>query len=246
MKKLFSCMITLFITLTFAVSAFAASDNFVPSISDKPAPETVIAEIIDSTENVIKEVFSGEIIITPISQADTSDDISDSDRKTLKDQYAALTADGAKLSEICPFLNDVAATLGEGKNADNLVIRDFMDISIIGDENSALLGQPENKIIIKLKNGLGSDEFVTAMVYVDGSWKPVKTVNNGDGTVTCTFDDLCPVAFLVEGTGGSELPPPTGSGYTALIWGAVAIGSLILIVILTKMIVSDRKQNRAA
>ncbi len=247
MKKLFSCIITIVLTASLALSSFAANVDFVPSISDKPAPDVVVGEIIDSVGETVKDVINGEIIVTPIGKVDTSELISDEDRDTLKEQYEKLTAPDSKLSVICSFLNDIVKQyLGEGKNADNLVIRDFMDISVIGDENLALMGQDGHKVVIKLKNSLEADAFVTTMVYANDEWHSVDTVNNGDGTITCTFHELGAVAILVEGTGGSDVPPPTGSGYETLIWSCVAIASLALIIVFAKMIISGRKHNRAA
>jgi len=38
------------------------------------------------------------------------------------------------------------------------------------------------------------------MSYVNGEWIPAEEIiNNGDGTVTITFKQLCPVAIAVEG-----------------------------------------------
>ncbi len=256
MKKLFSCIIALTLMATFAFTTFA-SDNFVPSIAEKDYPEIVVGEeeiagvIVDGNGAEIKELVNTdveyEVVVTPIASAATSTLIPEDAKQVLIDQYGKLTAPNAKLSELCPVLNGVAEdALGEGKNADNLVIREFFDVSVIGDDNTALLSQDNNKLVIKLKNGIEKDAFITGIIYIDGEWKTIETVNNGDGTVTCTLPGNGPVALLVEGTGGSVTPPPTGSGHATLIWGTVALISLAIIVVLTKVIISNKKNNAAA
>jgi hypothetical protein len=72
------------------------------------------------------------------------------------------------------------------------------------------------------------------MTYKNNEWNPVvSTVNNGDGTVTCTFEHLCPVEFSVKTA--DEPPVQTGddSGKDLLLWGAVAAVALVAIVVLT-------------
>ena len=40
---------------------------------------------------------------------------------------------------------------------------------------------------------------VAVFSYVDGEWiEAVSVTNNGDGTVTVVFEDICPVAFAVK------------------------------------------------
>ena len=70
------------------------------------------------------------------------------------------------------------------------------------------------------------------MVYVDGKWQPVvDTINNGDGTVTVKFDKICPVAFLVPGSGEnmSTVSPTTSDASGIILWGSVMAVSLLAI-----------------
>ena len=78
---------------------------------------------------------------------------------------------------------------------------------------------------------------VTVMAYVDGEWSAIKSVvNNGDGTVTCIFEDICPVAFVVEETGNAD-GPLTGDamGQNMWIWMAVMAACVAGITILLLM-----------
>ena len=74
--------------------------------------------------------------------------------------------------------------------------------------------------------GVSSGETVVCMVYVNGEWIPVELVNNGDGTVTCLFSQICPVVFCVR---ENAIPPQTGDTTTdsMIIW-AVIMGSAIV------------------
>ena len=55
--------------------------------------------------------------------------------------------------------------------------------------------------------GIGADDHVFCLHNYEGDqWELIdqeRTVNNGNGTVTVTFDSLSPVAFVVEKTEGA-------------------------------------------
>ena len=75
---------------------------------------------------------------------------------------------------------------------------------------------------------------------MNGQWAPVKSVkNNGDGTVTCVFEDICPVAFCVEPHADAN-PPKTGdaAGGYMLNWLILLVASAAVVVVL---IVNRRK-----
>ena len=53
--------------------------------------------------------------------------------------------------------------------------------------------------------------------------------DNGDGTITGTFENFCPVAILIEGEGRPE-SPETGVFDFSYVWAVVAAVSALLIV----------------
>jgi 4-hydroxybenzoate polyprenyltransferase len=63
-------------------------------------------------------------------------------------------------------------------------------------------------------------------------------VNNGDGTITCTFDHLCVISFSVVGEAPQE--PASFPWYWILI---LLIAVVILIVIIKK---SKKKEEKVA
>jgi hypothetical protein len=80
------------------------------------------------------------------------------------------------------------------------------------------------------------------MTYKNDQWDPiVSCVNNGDGTVTATFEKLCPVEFSIN----TDTTPPSGTGDVNpfSVWGVIAIVSLAAIVILTVVYVVGSKKR---
>ena len=222
------------------MSVFA--DNFVPSISYKGAPEIVP---IDPANGIIATVtgtvgndehdskVKGDcIVITPVSEANTSPDIPDDAAILLLRVYNELLEQDTKLSDLSDELNQlVEAKLGNGKDADDLVVKDLFDVSVICDKLEASLAPEGNTLDLTFKLGVDADEEVFIMTYKNDVWSPAENVvNNGDGTVTGTFEHFCPVAILVEGQGSSH-SPETGVFDVTYLWAIVAVVSAALIVV---------------
>lgn len=264
MKKFLAFLMIIVTLLTFSISAYAAEVGFVPSITNKGAPEfavvidetgkEAIGYLYDSEGNVIAVEYKDHIVITSVAEADTSTEIPDDAKTELKNVFQDLSAPNAKLSEICPDLNDlVAKKLGTDKTADDLVIRDLFDLTALCDPLKTELPKDGTTVDLNFKVNVGSDDFITAMVYVDGAWKLVPTTNNGDGTITCSFEEICPVAFLVpaeQGSSGIIADTPTGENATIVtgnntttiaLWSGVMVVSLGLII--TLCIVARRKKG---
>lgn len=127
--------------------------------------------------------------ITTVEQAEEkSTDITQEERDALLQAYADLEAG--------------KVTLAQG-----FVVRELVDISFKQEACRALeshgnkaevLKQEGVTLSLKLDLGIGAEEKICVMTLIDGVWNEIVSAeNNGDGTVTCVFDDLCPVAFLV-------------------------------------------------
>lgn len=247
MKRVLSFALALVMLVALSSTAFAT--KFVDSISNKGAPEVIpagvkdgeeyIGEVIDPEGNVLHTVTHDCLVVTPVSEANTSTRIPEDARDLLLEVYDELSKPDTKLSTLCPELDDIVkAAFGDEYDADDLVVRDLFDATALCDELKQFLPIPGNTIDITFKLPLGADEFVSVIAYVDGVWKPiVKTVNNGDGTVTCTFEDICPIAFLthVDSSSGSpDDPADTGddAGMMMGVWGAVMAISLLAIIAL--------------
>ena len=221
MKRIIS-LITVIALCMSLLLCFASAAEFVPSIGDKDHPEIVpgpgdsIAEIIDEGGEVIDEVDEGCMVITPVSEADESGDIPDEAREELLDVYDQLVN------------GDMTLPYGDEVDPEDMVIRDLFDVSFICDEHPEMMDNG-GKLRVTFDMGVSAGDTVICMVYVDGQWMPVELINNGDGTVTCLFTDICPVVFSVK---QSETPPDTGDymSNSATMWIVIMAMSLVALV----------------
>lgn len=235
MKKTVSLLLVALLCCCMTLSVFA--DTFVPSIGYKDNPDVDgEIELIDEDDKVVEKLDSECLEITPVSEAmDTpADQRSDSD-KLLVEVYEQLTDGTMKL----PF----------DESMGDMVIRDLFDASLIcGDVHTDPshvdeLAKPGVYIRITFDIGVKKDTEVVVMAYVDGVWAPIESVvNNGDGTVTCVFEQICPIAFCVEEQGAE--PPHTGdiNGMELVFWGALMLASLAGVVAM--LVIPNRKQTK--
>lgn len=215
MKKIVTSLLAFVMCLSMVCPVFAA--NFVPSITVKPAPgivstpdeegNDVIGQITDKDGNVIGTEYADHIIITPVSSENASEQ--------LKKLYDDFVAGNIKVSDIIP----------DG----TWVIKDMFEISSNCDDLNKNL--PGNKIDLVLDAGVAAGVAAKVMVYVDGQWKLLdNVVNNGDGTLTCTFEQLGPVSILVPGEEAGT--PATGdiNSTQIVMWTVIAGASLLAMV----------------
>ena len=211
-------MLVLALLLCVALASPVFADTFVPSIGYKDGPEIEDAEIGDTD-------ITGCIVVTSIKKAqDKTTDISQADRDLLLDVYQQLSGGSMAL----PLEGDY-------------VIRELVDVSFCKagctDANHNHKEKLESgKETAKVTFALGVKPYqdVKVLAYVDGQWVPAKqVVNNGNGTVTCEFEALCPVAICVE-EGPVEPIPGTGDamGRNLLLWILLMVGSLAAVVVL--------------
>lgn len=250
MKKVVS-----FVLVALLISAmcatFVSANGFVESITYKPAPELVgddkgvIGHVVDPNGNILSTEYHDCIVVTPVAEAETSNRIPDAAELLLLKVYKEISAEGFKFSSMSDALNKmVASDLGEGKDADDLVIRDLFDVSVLCDELKENLAPVGNTLTLTFKVPVDKDIPVYVMTYKNGKWAPiVKSVNNGDGTITCTFEDFCPVAFMVPVENPDDTPQ-TGDTSNNTFWAVVMIGAALLIVALVAGNVYSVKRSR--
>ena len=242
MKRFFAIITVVIMCVSLAVPALAAQE-FMPSVTNKPAPEIVpvpdgegnmwIGVIRDKEGNIIDYVDEGCLIITPVSEVDTSTEIPEPSRVILKDVYGKLTSGAMTI----PYEKHKA-----NLDSSKMVIRDLFDATFVCEEHPKML-EPEGvtlELIFDLNVKAGVNVY--AMTYKESEWNPiVSCVNNGDGTVTCVFEKLCPVEFSVS----TAATPPVGTGdtFNLSLWGIVALVSLLAIVALTVVYRMDNKKR---
>lgn len=240
MKKFIACIVALMVCASMVLPAYAAP-TFTPSVTNKPSPDIVpvidpdgnpaLAEIVRGDE-VVGYVYEDCLIVTSVADALTSKYIPAAARDLLLSVYEKLSNGQMKL----PYDKFKA-----GLKADKMVIRDLFDVSFLCAgtpvDHPAML-EPDGVVLrLTFDLGVGKNDKVYTMTYKDGDWNTiVSTVNNGDGTVTCTFEHLCPVAFSVDTSeAGTDTPPSeTGDpdGENLIMWIVIATVSLVAVVAL--------------
>ncbi len=243
MKRLLAIMLVIVVIFASALSTSAA--QFVPSITNKGAPELVVIDRVDGKDVVgfitgpdgtkLSTEYLECLIISSITEAlEGKKDLPEGVKDELIKVYNEFK-DGAKLSDLCPALTEIVKEKwGEDKKVDDLVIKDLFDVTDYCDDITTHL--KDGAILdLTFDLGIGKGTFITAMVYVDGKWVPVNDcINNGDGTVTVKFTEICPVAFLVPGSGQNMdvVSPTTSDASSVILWSAVMVLSLGAIIAL--------------
>ena len=186
--------------------------GFVESISYKDAPA-----VEDATMG--GEGVDECVVVTSIKEAEEkTTDISQEDRDLLLEVYEKLE-DGSMTLPL------------EGE----YVIRDLVDVSFEYEDCRQIEehgNKPENlaqegvTLTVTFKMNVGTYEDVLVFVYVDGEWIRVEDVkNNGNGTITCVFEDICPVAFVVDGKEPVQNPTTGDAAGNSLV---LVVGIMVL------------------
>ena len=243
MKKLISLFTTLVLCMSIAIPAFAAENSFVPSITYKPNPE-IVAVVNEAGEEFIGVICNDEgeivdyvdndcLVMTPIAYVlDGEKEIPEQIKEMLLEAYDKLSNGDVEL----PY-----EKYGEGLNASNMVIIDLFDVRLSNEEYQKKMEADGITFEITFDLGVDPDVEVVAMTMdeLTGEWSPiVKTVNNGDGTVTCTFEHFCPIVFAVATTPASTQVEgtPVSNYIPWIIVLVLAAGGILFIV--------SKKRNR--
>lgn len=255
MKKLALFLSVLLIAVTLAVPASAAV-NFTPSVEQKPAP--TVDPITDSNGNQVSAIIrdqngeevhgvsidSGELIVTPISQASQA---AQAISEMLTNAYEQIQQ-ADTIADLVPTIGEFLQAIGSAAQVADLVVRDVFDVSLTGTA-AEYLAQEGNNITLRFDVGVAPSATLIVLHNYEGSnWEIIpddRVVQNADGTVDVTFDSLSPIAFVVDSTetdtsastdadaptspqtGDSSLPPVAGAGLIAL--GCVALASAAVV-----------------
>ena len=255
MKKFAMFLSVLLIAVTLAAPVSAAV-NFNPSVEQKPAP--TVDPITDSNGNQVSAIIrdqngeevhgvsidSGELIVTPISQASQA---AQAISEMLTNAYEQIQQANT-IADLVPTIGDFLQTIGSAAQVADLVVRDVFDVSLTGTA-AEYLAQEGNNITLRFDVGVAPSATLIVLHNYEGSnWEIIpddRVVQNADGTVDVTFDSLSPIAFVVDSTetdtsastdanaptspqtGDSSLPPVAGAGLIAL--GCVALASAAVV-----------------
>lgn len=237
MRKIVACIVALMVCAALVLPV--AASTFTPSVTYKPAPSVVpftdpdgnpVWAEIQEDGKTVGYINEDCLIVTSVADAAESDKIPDDAAKELLDVYEKLVSGEMKLP-----LDEL------GLKDEDVVIRDLFDASLIcGDpengftvDHEAILNADGTTITVTFDLGANAGDKIHAMTYTDGQWgAAVDVVNNGDGTVTVTFEKLCPVVFLTETESETPVDPPkTGdpAGENMIVWIVTAAVSVVAI-----------------
>ena len=230
MKKVISLITALLICVSLASSVFAAEDAFVPSVPSKGAPTIVtikdgegkpaIGVVKDSSGKTTGHLYNDCLLITSVSEANTSTKIPADAKTTLLSVYDQLNKGTMKL----PYGKDV--------DADKMVIKDLFDVSWMCTEHPSAIAAAGVTIELTFDIDVASTADVVVMSYKNSAWSEIVSVkNNGDGTITCVFEDFCPVAIAIPSDANSK-PSETGDNSNLLLWTVLLAASAAAVVVL--------------
>ena len=162
----------------------AGDTEFTPSVTYKNGPAVITASL--DGQNVLEC-----IVVTNIKQAkEKKTDIAQPERDMLVEVYEKLVSGEMNL----PI---------EGE----YVIRDLIDISFKYEDcrqkqehgsKDEIVARENTLLTLDLDLDIAENEKMAVYTYVDGEWVEIPgVVNNGNGTVTGAFENICPVAFVV-------------------------------------------------
>ncbi len=191
MKKVFSVLMAVMLCALSAMPAFAAGDDFVPSVMGVYAPEVVADDDGDygkaySEDNtVVYSLDEDDVQTIPLADADKADGL-------LKDELPAAyqeIVDAESLADLLPELDDIADGRVPGSSADDFIVTDIFGLQFsdeVKESNPAYVTvtlncknyQNGTAPVIMFK-AVGSDEWITI-----GS---EDIVINADGTLTVSF-----------------------------------------------------------
>lgn len=207
MKKIVSLFLALVLCFTIALPAFAVEGEFVPSVSYKDAPEVVGATMGE-------EDVDAYLIVTSLLEAIAGD--------------TEIPGLAAELQRLYNALLSGEMTLPLDTN---YTIRDLFDIRLSeeGTELEEELEKPGVVIRVVFDLNGASAENLVVMHYKNDQWIDIPYVVNEDGTITCTFENFCPVVFAVK----EPKVPSSGDLSNIILWisvlavSTVAMGAVV-------------------
>ena len=201
----------------------------------------IAGRLVDENGEVLSVTYQDCVIITPVEKVGDSFYITSEEKAVMKEFHDSIQNGEFSFTQESPELEAlVKEKLGEDATADGLSLLDMIDVKVICHELTEYL--PPEKTTVTLTFAVGVDANVEVFVVTYKNDKIIlaeNVVNNGDGTVTATFENFCPVAFLIN-----ETEAVTAEGTCALCHGFFGVGAspvaslcLICFVIIVAVIV---------
>ena len=195
--------------LVVALGAATMAASFTPSVESKPAPEVVSIKgsdgqtyagiIRDKNGNEIAGVPDGALIVTPVSQKDSTS--YEKVKERLKRAYETIQS-ATDLSTLCDDLTEIVQKYSSSLSVKDLVVRDLFDVSVVGTYVQ-YLSTDGDTLQVRFKVTADPQALVGVLFTLDGkTWQTIpedRIIRNSDGTVDVILDAEGVVAFLYDG-----------------------------------------------
>ena len=220
MNKILKPVAALLVAAMLTVSATAAV-TFTPSVEAKPAPVVATQTVEGLEEPAAAVVYDAEgtavagatLTVTPVTEAATIEN--ETTRVALEEAYTELQ-EAEDITTVAPAIAEaveaVNAVNGTEHTTADYVVSDVFDVTLDTDNEALVNGEGGYSVSVAFTYEVKSNESLIVMHKdaVNG-WTVVapEKVVIGEGTVTVTFDSLCPVVFLKAATVVVEEPEVT-------------------------------------
>lgn len=261
MKKILSILMVMLFIVSMMLPFAAGDDSFTPSVEKKEAPELVekeytnpstgssiryVADILfnhDEMEIDIDRVPVPDVWVTAYGEKDAASETVKTDLEIAYEEVSRVSS----FTELNPDIERVVHEINPKADVDSLVAYELFDLTLSDEYMELLLESGNNMARFTMDIGLRPDEPAPIVMHrskTSGKWlvvEPKYVKNNGDGTVTIDFFELCPVIFLrvtAETSGGSE-------GFRiSLLTIILLLLILILLLIILHLAISLRKAKK--
>ena len=247
MKKLFTMILVVLLTLTAVVSVSAAQDSFVPSVDVKDGPKVVLqtdsngnsvaAIIYDKNGHETGSVAQGGVFITPLSGMNSAPDKVKNALQNALNQINAADDLGELSKEIADYIKDNNLDV----EVKDLVVSQLFDIRL-DDEYLELL-EDGGSFTVQLNV---DESFLFLLMLQGNEWAICKDYKVNGSIVTLTLTGPTQIALVKSSYSPSGNLPgdepgiqsPQTSDYTTGLFISLgvlfAVGAVLLVVVYTK------------
>ncbi|MCD8086387.1 MAG: hypothetical protein LUF28_08725 [Clostridiales bacterium] len=247
MKKVLTMALTFATVASLVISASAS--NFVSSVVQTEAPPVEDITMTDADGNTVENTFEiGDIIVTPVSESHTLEDIDADARAALEAAYEEIDA----ADDLAEYFD-----LPELTNEDEYyVVSALFDVTFTGTAVEAVESvlAAGGSVTITFQAQISNPDSVSVYVQCDGeNWTAGEVNSATTSSVTATFTQFCPVAIVEvastttsdtgtsgSGSGSSDdsvTSPKTSDGVPAY-----AIGAVTFVVLAAACFVAGKKR----
>ncbi len=210
MKKAFASILALVLSVLLMVPTMAAPSDFVPSAEIKGAPNfiehvlpdgTVVIGNIVMPDGASVSVPKGEIIITPLLDADTAEPSIIGEQ--LNQAYKELL-NAESLKDIIPNIDEIIAQIDKDARVEDMVITQLFHV-YFSDEYLKYLD--EGGVLAVTFDA--DDAVMLGLLNSNGEWSALfgdDLIDNGDGTYTIRLRKPGVIALLKNASSVSVNP----------------------------------------